>query len=298
MKITIIAENFYQIEEFQKFFRWWIKSHQEKLLVSFDCCPISLFMLSYHLKYDDKHNIKYLISKYLPSYYQTYQIAKFFYKNFNRIRKRNIIIFSTYTFITNNQEILNEYNSIINSNKSNIYYNEIKSPAPLDNYDNQLINCCEMIKTFLNNYKTLEKNIWDIYNEYQKQSSFIMSKLSQTLANEKFHLVIYTNILNAYIDNLIIDTNIINYKSLVRYWIERFNIDIIYLIGKSGEYIDMITEQTNKIDYKPKHFIYLQNGIKFIPFPQKNPNAIIDYLLFKEIFTADLLNYKLVHAVE
>jgi hypothetical protein len=295
MKLTIIGENFYDIEEFQKFFRWWVKQHEEKLMISFDCCPISLFMLFYHLKYDDKHHIKYLLTKYMPSYYQTYQIAKFIIKNFKRIRKGNIILFSTYTYITENIEILDEFSSIVKSQKPSDFYNETMPAAPLDEIDKAMIQNCEMIRTFLKTYKTEEKTIWDAYNDYQKQSSFIMSKFSQTLAKENYHLVIYTNILNAYIDDLNIDGKIINYKSLVRHWVDRFRMDIIYLLGKEGEYINMVDNQTKKIQYKPKHFVYLENEIKFIPFPKKNANAQIDYLIFKNISTADHLVYKLTY---
>lgn len=296
MKITIIGENFYDTEEFQKFFRWWVKHHEEKLMISLDCCPISLFMLSYHLKYDDKHHIKYLLTKYMPSYYQTNQIAKFIIRNFKRIKNSNIILFSTYTFITDNKEILDEFASIVASQKPNAFYNELQSPSPLDDIDKALIQNCEMVKSYLKSYKTEEKSIWDIYNDYQKQSSFIMSKFSQALAKENYHLVIYTNILNAYIDDINIDGKIIPYKSLVRHWIERFRMDIIYLLGKEGEYINMMNNnQTNKIQYKPKHFVYLQNEIKFIPFPNKHQNAQIDYLIFKNILTADHLNYKLTY---
>jgi hypothetical protein len=295
MRITVIAENFYQIEEFQKFFRWWVKQHQEKLMISLDCCPISLFMLTYHLKYDTKHHIKYLLSKYMPSYYQTYQFAKFLIKNFHRIKKRNIILFSTYTYITDNQEILDEYSSIVGTTKPNGIYNDIQSEAPLDDYDRAIITNCDMVKTYMKTYKMDEKNVWDIYNDYQKQSSFIMSKFSQALSRDNFHLVIYTNILNAYIEDINLDGRIINYKSLVRHWIERFRMDIIYLLGKEGEYLDIISNQTNKLAYKQKHFVYLSEGIKFIPFPHKNQNAVIDYLIFKNILTADQINYKLTY---
>jgi hypothetical protein len=74
MKITVIAENFYQIEEFQKYFRYWVKNCQDNLMISLDCCPISLFIFQYHFKYDDNIDINYLVSRYLPKYYQTNQI--------------------------------------------------------------------------------------------------------------------------------------------------------------------------------------------------------------------------------
>jgi hypothetical protein len=281
MKITVIAENYYQIEQFQKFFRWWVKNNDDKLLISFDCCPLSLFMILYHIKYDDKHNLKYLLAKYMPSYYQTYQILKFFEKNFKKIRNGKIVLFSTYTLITDISEIIEEYESI---------YREKNNMNHLDDIDLALLDSCNMIYSFLKTYKLEGKDNWIIFNDYQRQSSIIMSKLLQNLARERFHLIIYTNFLNAYYQNLNINGININFKSLVSYWLDRFNMNIIYLLGKEGEYFDFITQQEKKISYKLKQFQYQNTYLQFLP---KHQNANIDYLIFKKISVADKIKIEL-----
>jgi hypothetical protein len=284
MKITVIGENFYQIEQFQKFFRWWVKYHKEKLMISLDCCPLSLFMLYYHLKYDDKHHIRYLLSKYMPTYYQTNQMTKFLLKNFSRIRKGNIVLFSSYTMVTDINEILDEYESI-QKEKNNM--------NNLDNIDLALLQNCEMINSYLKSYKFEGKDNWMIYNDYQRQSSIVMSKFSQAISREGYHLLIYTNFINAYYNDLILDNTVIKYKSLVSYWLDRFSMEMIYLVGKQGEYLDFISNNNIKINYKPKHFVY-QN--KYLSYPNKTQNTLVlDFLEFSRIDPADKINMKLVY---
>jgi hypothetical protein len=279
MKITVLAENFYQIEEFQKYFRVWVNDCPDKLIISFDCCPLSLFLLHYHIKYDDKPNIQLLIATYLPKYYQTNQIIKFFKKNYKNIRKDNIIIFSTFTYVTDIEPILEEYKSIereqYNPDWEGRDIRDLRHDLNLDKIDLTLLENCKSISTFVKNYKTEERSPWEVYNEYQKQSSIIMAKFTKQY--NSYHLLIYTNFINAYLG----DINNNNFKSLLSYWYDRFSMDIIYLLGKEGNVIDIQTNEEIPLKYKEKHFTY--NNI-FLPFIEK-PNT--KHIIFKNLFTAD-----------
>lgn len=274
MKITVIGENFYQIKEFQAFLRIWVRDHDEKLLISFDCCPISLFLVYNHLKYDHQHHIKYLIAKYLPTYYQSEQISKFLIENLKKIKNNKIVLCSSYTNITDIQDFLDEFDNI--------------GRDTLDEIDLALINSCNMIRNFMKTYK--EKSSWEMFNDYQKQSSIVLSKLSQELSRYHYHLVIYTNFINAYTNNLIIDNRTINFKSLVSYWADRFTMDIIYLLGKSGKMLDIYEDKEIDFKFKEKHFNYFNN---YLPFPDKNKNIITTYAYFKDIVVDDRIKIKL-----
>jgi hypothetical protein len=279
MKITVIGENFYQVEEFQKYFRAWVKKCPDNLMISFDCCPISLFMIYYHIKYDDKPELKYIMSTYLPKYYYTNQIGKFLKDNYKKIRKGDMIIFSTYTYITDNEVILEQYNSIkneyLNPEREGRDIRDIRYEMNLDEIDKALINNCEMIKQFLNLYKSIEKKNWTIYNDLQKQSSIVMGQFTKKF--KKYHLLIYTNFINSYLGNI----NNIEYKSMLSYWNNIFQIDIIYLLAKEGDIIDIRTNIKEPLQYKEKYFTYDK---LFLPFIMKSN---INHVIFKKIFVAD-----------
>lgn len=279
MKITVIGENFYQIEEFQKYFRYWVKNCSDNLMISFDWCPLSLFMLSYHLKYDDKPNLRELIPKYLPKYYQTNQIVKFFKQNYKKLKNGDIIIFSTYTYITDVEVIKEEYTSIKNEllypNREGRDIRDLRSNMNVDEIDEGLINNCEMINNFMTTYRYINKDNWTIYNDFQKQSSIVMGQFTKKFSN--YHLLIYTNFINVYLGNI----NTVEYKSLVSYWYERFDMKIEYLLGKEGDIIDIRTNKEEPVKYKEKYFVY---DNLFLPFIMK-PN--IKHIIFKKIFVAD-----------
>jgi hypothetical protein len=282
MKITVLGENFYQIEEFQKYFRVWVKeSTDQKIMISFDCCPISLFLLSYHIKYDDKINVKYLLSVYMPKYYQTNQIIKFFKENAKKIKNSNIIIFSTFTYITDIEPILEEYKSIereqFNPDYEGRDIRDIKHDLNLDKMDIALLENCKSIMNFIKNYKTVERTPWEVFNEYQKQSSIIMGKFTKQF--NMYHLLIYTNFINAYLG----DINDNKFKSLLSYWYDKFSMDIIYLVGKEGDYIDIRTNEEHPVKYKEKYMVY--DNI-FLPFIEK-PN--IKYIIFKKLMSAFII---------
>jgi hypothetical protein len=280
MKITVLGENYYQIEEFQKYFRVWVKDCiDKKIMISFDCCPLSLFLLSYHIKYDDKININYLVSIYMPKYYQTNQIIKFFKENTKKIKNSNIILFSTFTYVTNIDYILYEFKRIereqFNPDWEGRDIRDLKHNLNLDKIDIALLENCIYITSFIKNYKIDNRTQWEIFNEYQKQSSIIMGKFTKQF--NTYHLLIYTNFINAYLG----DVNNNTFKSLLSYWYDKFSMDIIYLLGKDGNYIDIRTNEEHPNKYKEKHFVY--DNI-FIPFIEKSN---IKYIIFKKLFTAD-----------